>query len=205
MAPQANFTTFGGGRGSDVAEFELQLAALQSRAQQASPAMFKPEIATGATDRPLTHDASRLDEVLVATLWRHFVAVARMVFGSVAALRSALADAAQQWVALEYATDIEQAVYYLDQVEFGRVDHALAIEHRLLRSRFALLAPIESPQCWRALHNEFERWRQELFRLNSAGDLSDLANILDDKVISFLNELSGNASRNLDDWTLPHS
>ncbi len=46
---------------------------------------------------------------------------------------------------------------------------------------------------------------QKLFRLNSAGDLSDLANILDDKVISFLNELSGNASGNLDDWTLPHS
>ena len=46
---------------------------------------------------------------------------------------------------------------------------------------------------------------QKLFRLNSAGDLSDLANILDDKVISFLNELSGNTSGNLDDWTLPHS
>ena len=58
--------------------------------------MFKLETATGATDRPLTHDASRLDEVLVATSWHHFVAVARMVFGSVAALRSALADAAQQ-------------------------------------------------------------------------------------------------------------
>jgi len=46
---------------------------------------------------------------------------------------------------------------------------------------------------------------QGLFRLNSAGDLSGLANVLDDKVISFLNELSGNASGNLDDWTLPHS
>lgn len=184
MAPQANFTTFGGGRGSDVAEFVLQLAALQSRAQQASPAMFKLVIATGATDRPLTNDASRLDEVLVATSWRHFVAVARMVFGSVAALRSALADATQQWAALKYATDIEQAVYYLDQVEFGRVDHALAIEHRLLRARFALLAPIESPQCWRALHNEFERWRQE-YRMAYLEDHSlrfELDRVLRDRI-----------------------
>ena len=184
VAPQANFTTFGGGPVSDVAEFELQLAALQSRAQQASPAMFKLEIATGATDRPLTHGAGRLDEVLVATSWRHFVAVARMVFGSVAALRSALDDAAQQWAALEYATDIEQAVYYPDQVEFGRVDHALAIEHRLLRSRFALLAPIESPQRWRALHNEFERWRQE-YRMAYLEDHSprfELDRVLRDRI-----------------------
>jgi hypothetical protein len=46
---------------------------------------------------------------------------------------------------------------------------------------------------------------QSLFRLNSAGDLSDLANVLDDKVISFLNELFGKSSGNIDDWTSPHS
>jgi hypothetical protein len=46
---------------------------------------------------------------------------------------------------------------------------------------------------------------QGLFRLNSAGDLSDLANVLDDKVISFLNELFGKSSGNIDDWTSPHS
>lgn len=33
-----------------------------------------------------------------------------------------------------------------------------------------------------------------LFRLNSAGDLSDLANVLDDKVISFLKELFGDTN-----------
>jgi hypothetical protein len=47
-----------------------------------------------------------------------------------------------------------------------------------------------------------------LFRLNSAGDLSDLANVLDDKVISFLNELfseSGNTGGNSGDWASPHS
>jgi hypothetical protein len=49
---------------------------------------------------------------------------------------------------------------------------------------------------------------QSLFRLNSAGDLSDLANVLDDKVISFLNELFGKSnesSGNNGDWASPHS
>ena len=55
------------------------------------------------------------------------------------------------------------------------------------------------------LNSETSDRLQKLFRLNSAGDLSDLANVLDDKVISFLNELFGNTSGNLDDWTLPHS
>lgn len=55
------------------------------------------------------------------------------------------------------------------------------------------------------LNSENSDRLQKLFRLNSAGDLSDLANVLDDKVISFLNELFGTASGNLDDWTLPHS
>ncbi|MCZ6538660.1 MAG: hypothetical protein O6922_02385 [Chloroflexi bacterium] len=40
VAPHANFTAFGGGRDSDVAEFEVQLATLRSRIRQASPAMF---------------------------------------------------------------------------------------------------------------------------------------------------------------------
>jgi hypothetical protein len=47
-----------------------------------------------------------------------------------------------------------------------------------------------------------------LFRFNSAGDLSDLANVLDGKVISFLNELFGKpsgSSGKIDDWTSPHS
>ena len=349
IAPQANFTAFGGGRDSDATEFELQLATLHSRMQQASPAMFQLEIAVGATDRPLTRNATRLNDLLSVVSWREYVAMAREKFGSVGVLKAALIDAAHQWAAVEYAPDIERTVCYLDQVEFGRIDHALAVEHRGLRSRFDLPALIESPHRWRALRDEFERWRQEyrkayledhsqrqardrilrdqierttrrvlqidqferinvlrdglrggphdglpegslddiparwnrvagpfqvcdrdgsdiqlidgpacpgcqgrlgqaanhadvvelitevdraferyrdhlavvvsdlvlnsetsdrlqkLFRLNSAGDLSDLANVLDDKVISFLNELFGNASGNLDDWTLPHS
>ena len=47
-----------------------------------------------------------------------------------------------------------------------------------------------------------------LLRLNSTGDLSNLANVLDDKVISFLNELFGKPSEssgNIDDWTSHHS
>ncbi|MCH7969650.1 MAG: hypothetical protein IH960_01240 [Chloroflexi bacterium] len=349
IAPQANFTAFGGGRDSDATEFELQLATLHSRMQQASPAMFRLEIAAGATDRPLTRNATRLNKVLSVESWREYVVMARGEFGSVGALKAALIDAAHQWAAIEYAADIERTVQYLDQVEFGRVDHALAVEHRVLRSRFDLRVLIENPNRWRALRDEIERWRQEyrkayledhslsqerdrtvrdqierttkrvlqidqferifvlrdglrggphaglrdgsladipgrwnrvagsfrvcdrdgsdillidgpacpgcqarlgqatthadvleliteveqafesyrdhlaavvsdlvlnsetsdrlqkLFRLNSAGDLSDLANVLDDKVISFLNELFGNTSGNLDDWTLPHS
>jgi hypothetical protein len=46
---------------------------------------------------------------------------------------------------------------------------------------------------------------KSLFRLNSAGDLSDLANVLDDKVISFLNELLGESSGKSGDWASPHS
>ncbi len=46
---------------------------------------------------------------------------------------------------------------------------------------------------------------QRLFRLNSARDLSGLANVLDDKVISFLNELFGKSSRKFGDWASPHS
>ena len=46
---------------------------------------------------------------------------------------------------------------------------------------------------------------QGLFRLNSAGDLSGLANVLDDKVISFLNELFGKSSGKFGDWESPHS
>lgn len=349
VAPLANFTAFGGGRESDTIEFELQLATLRTRMQQASPVMLQLEVAAGAADRPLTRNITRLSRVLSVESWREYVVMAREIFGSVGELKSALIDAAHQWSAVEYAADIERTVYYLDQVEFGRVDHALAVEHRVLRSRFDLRALVENPHGWRALRDEFERWRQEyrkayledhsrrqqrdlklreriecttrqvlqidlleridvlrsepggeprdglctgafddipdrwnrvtglfrvcesdgsdirlidgpvcpgckgrlgqatnhndvteliaevaqaldsyrdrlatvvsdlvlnsensdrlqkLFRLNSAGDLSDLANVLDDKVISFLNELFGNASGNLDDWTLPHS
>jgi len=46
-----------------------------------------------------------------------------------------------------------------------------------------------------------------LFRLNSAGDMSDLANVLDDKVISFLNDLfgkPGGTGGSNDDWAFPH-
>ena len=47
-----------------------------------------------------------------------------------------------------------------------------------------------------------------LFWLNSAEDLSNLANVLDNKVISFLNELfdkPSGVSGNIDDWTYHHS
>ncbi len=341
VAPQASFTAFGGGRDSDAAEFGFQLAALHGRMQQASPVMFRLEVAAGASDRPLTRNSARLDRVLGVESWQEYVAVAREVFGSVGALKAALDQAAGQWAAVEYAPEVERAAYYLNQVEFGRIDQALAVEHRALRSRFDLATLIESPHRWRALRDEFERWQQvyrkaylqdhasrqgrdrelrgriertarrvvqldrlerikvlrdgvrdgppgdfpgrwdrvagqfrvcdldgsdirlvdgpvcpgckgrlgqgadhsdvveliaevdrafevcrdrlaaivsdlvleskdsdrlqKLFRLNSAGDLSDLANVLDDKVISFLNGLFGNASGNHGDWTLPHS
>ena len=45
---------------------------------------------------------------------------------------------------------------------------------------------------------------QGLFRLNSAGDLSGLANVLDDKIISFLNKLFGKSSGTFGDCASPH-
>ncbi|MDP6667232.1 MAG: hypothetical protein QF357_07505, partial [Dehalococcoidia bacterium] len=357
VVPGANFTVFGGGRESDATEFAVELSTLCDRVRQAAPVMFQLEIAAGAIDRPLTCRVAGLVEVLGAGDWRRYVAMAREMFGSVGMLKAALARADQQWFAVEYAGDIERTIYYLDQVEFGRVDHSLALEHRALRARFDLKALVENPNAWWALCDEFERWRKEyrraylqdhaqrrerdlvlreridrttvrvcqielldrvevlrgwpepglqddlhvepeavhsdglfadipgawdrvagpfrvcesdgsgiplinepvcpgcrgrlgqavshtdvleliaevdrvfdayrdrlgsvvsdlvlssedsdrlqkLFRLNSAGDLSDLANVLDDKVISFLNELFGDVSGNLDDWTLPPS
>ena len=341
VSPQASFTAYGGGRDSDAIEVGLQLATLHSRLQQTSPVMFRLEVAAGASDRPLTRSSSRLSRVLEVDSWQDYVGMARETFGSVGALRAALVQAAEQWTAVEFAPDIERTIYYLDQVEFGRIDHALAVEHRALRARFDLTTLVESPHRWRALFEEYERWRQvyrkaylqdhasrqqhdrrvgdqvertarrvvqlgqleqidvlldgsaggqlgdfanrwdrvadqfrvcdrdgsslrlvdeptcpdcqgrlgqgadhsdvieliaevdrafeayrdrfaelvsdlvlksqnsdrlqKLFRLNSAGDLSDLANVLDDKVISFLNELFDDASGNHGDWTFPHS
>ncbi len=62
------------------------------------------------------------------------------------------------------APEIERAIYYLDQVEFGRIDHTLAVERQLLRSRFELNSLIDSPLNWLSLQDEFERWRQEYRR-----------------------------------------
>ncbi|MEE8045407.1 MAG: hypothetical protein V3T49_01060 [Dehalococcoidia bacterium] len=340
ITPYADSTRFGGGRISDASEFELQFAAVAERVRQTTPVMLSLEVAAGAVDRPLTRNAQRLIQVLSADSWLEYVSRARVVFGSVAALRDALAQAALHWTTVEVAPEIERAIYYLDQVEFGRVDHALAIERQLLRSRFELGSLVANPLSWLSLRDEFERWRfeyrrayledhalklennrtvltkierankrvrqvgllegvevirpteddyddqlserwfeaiqsfgvcvnegseirlvdepvcpdchgrlgqstnhtdildmiseidrifggyrdrltvvasdlvlkspnpdrlQGLFRLNSAGDLSDLANVLDDKVISFLNELFGKSSENADDWTSPHS
>jgi hypothetical protein len=340
ITPHANSPKFGGGRSSDAEEFELQLSTVRDRIIQVTPVMLSLEVASGAVDRPLTRNAANLVSVINATTWQEYVSRAREVFGSVTALRSALSGAAHHWAAIEVAPEIERAIYYLDQVEFGRIDHALALERQLLRSRIDLKYLVESPEnnAWSILRDKFERWRQEyrrayledhvhkqehnrsvqsqiietnrrveqigllekidavritgdstdlgklwnetiqmfavcdyegseirlidesacpncharlgqptnhtdiidmiseiesifdgyrdrlatvvsglvlesqsadklqsLFRLNSAGDLSDLANVLDDKVISFLNELFGKPSGNTGDWASPHS
>jgi hypothetical protein len=340
ITPHANSTKFGGGRLSDGEEFELQLSTVRDRLNQVTPIMLSLEVASGAVDRPLTRDAKKLANVIDATTWQDYVMRARTFFGSVAALRRAISGAAHHWAAVEVAPEIERVIYYLDQVEFGRIDHSLALERQLLRSRIDLKYLIESPQenAWSMLRDDFERWRQEyrrayiedhvqkqehnrsvlarinetnrrveqigllgsidavhiaddnsdveklwnetiqmfavcdyegseirlidepacpncharlgqptnhtdiidmiseiesvfdgyrdrlakvvyglvlespsadrlqsLFRLNSAGDLSDIANVLDDKVISFLNELFDKRSGNTGDWASPHS
>ena len=337
IAPHANSTRYGGGRNSDSEEFNLQLATVCDRVRQITPVMLSLEVATGATDRPLTQDATKLIKVLESSSWLEYVGRSRDLFGSVSKLRSALSGAAMQWSVIEVAPEIERAIYYLDQVEFGRVDHALAVERQMLRARFELESLVQNPSHWLSLRDEFERWRldyrrayledhadkqehnrnveakidkasrrvrqiellervdvvrsemsadiaqlwnetiqlfavcesdgsairlvdapvcpdchgrlgqpvnhtditdmvseidrlfvgyrdrlasvvsnlvmksansdklESLFRLNSAGDLSDLANVLDDKVISFLNELLGESNGNSDDWASPHS
>lgn len=337
IMPHAHSTRFGGGRVSDAEEFILQLTTISERLLASSPVMQGLEIAAGATVRPLTFDDKRLIEVLGAESWTEFVSRARTIFKSVATLRTALSKAALRWSAVEAAPDIERVIVYLDQVEFGRFDHGLAIEQRLLRSKIDLESLVNNWSSWPLIRDEFERWRQDyrrayledhsqkrdwsirlqhkiefcsrrveqialfekiaairlvqqddigelwdqtvrsfslcendganivlihetvclncrgrlgqpanhrdvvemiteidrifdeyrdrlavvvselvlespqtdkltsLFRLNSAGDLSDLANVLDDKVISFLNELFDDTSGNSGDWTSPHS
>jgi hypothetical protein len=339
IVPHASETRFGGGRETDEEEFNIQLNVVANRVRKSTPVMQSLEIAAGAIERPLTADDKRLVEVLGAATWVEYVQRARAIFGSVSKLRAALSSAALRWSTMESAPDIERAIYYLDQVDFGRVDHSLAVERQILRSRFKLETLVESPNQWLSLEDDFQRWRQEyrlsyledhdhkqeqnkslrqrvelasgqvekielleqiesirlgtvdelrnlwnetirslsvceyggaeirlidepecpnchvrlgqppnhvdiadmiseidrlfigyrdrlakvvsslvinspesdklvsLFRLNSAGDMSDLANVLDDKVISFLNDLfgkPGGTGGSNDDWAFPH-
>jgi len=161
IVPHANETRFGGGRDTDAEEFNVQLKAVARRIRTASPAMQSLEIAAGAIERPLTTDDKRLAQVLGTFSWLDYVVQARLVFGSIPALRAALSAAAFRWSAVESAPEIENTIYYLDQVEFGRIDHSLAIERQLIRSRFDLKTIVESPSQWLSLRDDFQRWRQE--------------------------------------------
>ena len=164
IVPHANETRFGGGRATDAEEFDIQLQAVAKRIRTAYPVMQSLEIAAVAIDRPLTSNDQRLIKVLGTFSWLDFVVQARQVFGSVPALRSALSAAALRWAAIDSAPEIEHTIYYLDRVEFGRIDHSLAIERQLLRSRFDLKTVIESPSQWWSIQDDFQRWRQDYRR-----------------------------------------
>ncbi len=164
ITPHARSTRFGGGRQTDIQEFVVQLATLANRRRISSPVMQSLEIAAVARNRPLTHDDMRLGEVLSADSWLEYVLRARDIFGTVASLRASLARAASHWLAIESAPDMERTITYLDQIEFGRVDHALAVERHLLRSRCELTTLIENPANWLSTQDEFERWRQDYRR-----------------------------------------
>ena len=85
-----------------------------------------------------------------------------------------------------------QATSHTDLVELiGEVDRAFESYRNNLATVVSGLV----------LNSESSDRLQKLFRLNSAGDMSDLANVLDDKVISFLNGLFGKTGGNLADWT----
>ena len=84
-------------------------------------------------------------------------------------------------------TDIIDMVSEIDRLFAGYRDRLTSVIPNLV------MEPADSDKLW------------SLFRLNSAGDLSDLANVLDDKVISFLNELLGESSGKSGDWASPHS
>lgn len=165
IMPHANSTRYGGGHNSDAEEFNLQLSTVSERVKATTPVMQALEIAAGATDRPLTANDKDLSVVLGSFSWLEFSAQARNVFGSVKALRSALSGAALRWSAVDSAPEIERAIIYLDQVEFGRFDHALSVEKQLLRSRFDLKSIVESPTQWLSLRDEFEQWRQDYRRV----------------------------------------
>ena len=164
IMPHANSTRYGGGRNSDAEEFNLQLATVHERVKATTPVMQALELAAGATDRPLTASDKNLATVLGSYSWLEFASQARNVFRSVSALRSALSEAALRWSAVDSAPEIERTIMYLDQVEFGRFDHALAMEQQLLRSRIDLKAIVENPAQWLSLRDEFERWRQDYRR-----------------------------------------
>jgi hypothetical protein len=164
VSPHTFSTRYGGGRESDAQDFTLQLASVHDRIRQALPIMQSLEVATGSIDRPLTRNSTTLLNALGASSWQEYVSQARNVFGSVAALRKMLSDAALHWATVESAPEIERAIYYLDQAEFGRIDHVLAVERQLLRSRFDLQFLIEAPTNWLSIRDEFERWRQDYRR-----------------------------------------
>ena len=84
-------------------------------------------------------------------------------------------------------TDIIDMISEIDQIFTGYRDRLASVASELV------------------LKSASDDQLQSLFRLNSAGDLSDLANVLDDKVISFLNELFDKRSGNTGDWASPHS
>jgi len=161
IVPHASETRFGGGRETDEEEFNTQLNAVVKRVRKSTPVMQSLEIAAGAVERPLTADDKRLVEVLDVATWVEYVQRARAIFGSVSILRALLSSAALRWSAMESAPDIERVIYYLDQVDFGRVDHSLAVERQILRSRFDLETLVESPNRWLSLQDDFQRWRQE--------------------------------------------
>ena len=106
IAPHANSTRYGGGRNSDSEEFNLQLTTVCDRVRQITPVMLSLEVATGATDRPLTHNAAKLIKVLESSSWVEYVVRARELFGSASTLRSALTCAAMQWSMIEVAPEI---------------------------------------------------------------------------------------------------
>ena len=164
IAPCANSTRYGGGRNSDSEEFNLQLSTVCDRVRQMIPVMLSLEVATGATDRPLTQNVANLITVLESTSWLDFVGRARELSGSVSTLRSALSGAAMQWSVIEIAPEIERAICYLDQVEFGRVDHTLAVERQMFRARFKLESLVQNPTHWLSFRDEFERWRLDYRR-----------------------------------------
>lgn len=162
--PNAVGSNFGGGRPSDFSEFELQVESHRNRLSVCSSSMFGLEFAAGATERPLTRIHGPLQKVLDHDKWAEFIDAAIQEFKTVDAFRKAMEQIEFQWLAVEFAAETQMALEYIAQCEFGREDHAIALEARFLRDQMDLSTLVQNQEIWKSLSERFTHWKLDYSR-----------------------------------------
>jgi len=162
--PNAVGSNFGGGRPSDFSEFELQLESHRNRLDVCSSSMFGLEFAAGATQRPLTRIHGPLKKVLDHYKWEEFIDAAIQEFKTVDAFQKAMEQIEFQWLAVEFAAETQMALEYIAQCEFGREDHALALDARFLRDQMDLSTLVQNQEIWKSLSERFTHWKLDYSR-----------------------------------------